>query len=81
MVTVVASVATTVNVDEPPAVIEAGAAEMVTVGADVLSPDPVEPHPASTRRNEKLIARGERIERKGREARTFFMVMSFLCFG
>jgi hypothetical protein len=30
----VAFVATTVNVDEPPAVIEAGEAEMVTVGAE-----------------------------------------------
>jgi hypothetical protein len=83
MITVVAFVAATVNVEDcPAAVIEAGLALMVTVGDDVTgSPGPVLPHPASSRRNEKLIASGERMERKGRETRTFFMVRSFLCSG
>jgi len=75
MTTLVAFVAATVNVEDWPAVMDAGLALMVTVGADVTgSPGPVLPHPASSRRNEKPIASGERMERKGRETRTFFMV-------
>jgi hypothetical protein len=83
MVTAVAFVAATVNVEAwPAAVMDAGLALMVTVGDEVVgSPGPVLPHPASSRRNEKLIASGERMERKGRETRTFFMVKSFLCSG
>jgi hypothetical protein len=37
IVTVVAFAAATVSVDEPPAVIEAGFAEIVTVGADAVT--------------------------------------------
>ena len=79
-VTVVAFVAATVNVEEAPAVIDVGLAVIVTVGA-VVSPGPTEPHPASTRSNEKVAASGERIERKGRETRTLIMVVTFLYSG
>jgi hypothetical protein len=75
MVTLVAPVAVTVNVEDCPAVIDAGVAVIVTTGATDVSPGPTEPHPASSRSIEKVIARGERIERKGRQARTFFMVV------
>jgi hypothetical protein len=72
-------VAATVNVEEPPAAIDVGLAVIVTVGAVV--PGPMEPHPASTRSNEKVAASGERMKRKGRETRTLIMVVTFLCSG
>jgi hypothetical protein len=82
MVTVVALVATTVNVEVFPATIEDGLAEMVTVGAVgvvvVPVPAPTVPQPARTRNSENIIARGESIEWRGRETRTFMMVLSFL---
>jgi hypothetical protein len=80
-VTWVALPATTVNVEEPPAVIDAGLAVMLTVGAEVVaSPGPTVPHPASTKRKEKVIASGDRMARRGRETHTFFMFGSFLLF-
>jgi beta-phosphoglucomutase-like phosphatase (HAD superfamily) len=79
MVTVVAFVAATVNVEDAPAAIEAGAAEMVTVGVVVGPvPAPTEPQPASNRSDDKEIAISERIEKRGRETRTFITVLSFL---
>jgi hypothetical protein len=79
MVTAVAFVAVTVNVEEPPAAIEAGLAEIDTVGVVVGPvPAPTEPHPASSRSDDKEIAISERIEKRGRETRTFITVLSFL---
>ena len=77
IVTVVALVAATVNVDDAPAAIVVGLAEIVTVG-DVV-PAPTVPHPAITRSNDTVIARGIRIVRSGRETRSFItMLWSFL---
>ena len=63
IVTVVAFVAVTVNVDDAPAAIEAGLAVIVTVGVVVGPvPAPTEPHPASSRSDDNEIAINERIE-------------------
>jgi hypothetical protein len=85
-VTAVALVAATVNVEEPPAAIDVGFAAIVTVGAVgfcVELPGPTEPHPAASRSREQEItaAIGDRIDRRGRETRTFIIVLSFLCSG
>ena len=80
IVTVVALVAATVNVDDAPAAIVVGLAEIVTVGdvGDVV-PAPTVPHPVITRSNDNIIARGIRIVRSGRETRSFItMLWSFL---
>ena len=58
IVTVVALVAATVNVDEPPTAIEAGLAVMPTVGALVVPLKFVPPHPV----NSSGIKRPEIIE-------------------
>lgn len=77
IVTVVALVAATVNVDDAPAAMVVELAEIVTVG-DVV-PAPTVPHPVITRSNDKVIARGIRIVRSGRETRSFItMLWSFL---
>jgi len=81
-VTALALVAATVNIDELPAVIEAGLAAMFTVGVAV----PVDvllkwapPHPVNTRRsgNMNTIANGEEILRRVRWAHAFMTVFSF----
>jgi hypothetical protein len=79
-VTAVALLAATVNMDELPAVIEAGLAAMLTVGVAVgvllkLAP----PHPVNTRRsgNMNTIANGEEILRRNRWAHVFITVFSF----
>ena len=59
MVTVVAFVAATVSVEEPPAAIEVGLAEIVTVGVSV--PGCTEPHPASSKSDDKVTVISERI--------------------
>jgi hypothetical protein len=56
----VAFVAATVNVEEAPAAIEVGLAVMVTVGAS--EPGCTEPHPASSKSDDKVTANIERIE-------------------
>jgi hypothetical protein len=77
MVTVSASAAATVNVEEAPGAIDAGLAVIVTVGAPVVSPGPTLPHPARSRSREKLtnIAIEDSSECNGLEARTLFMVI------
>jgi hypothetical protein len=82
-VTPVALVATTVNVDELPAVTVVGLAVMVTVGVVVpvpVEPLPVEPHPATSRNGEQIItiAMSDSTEQRWRETRTFTMGESFL---
>jgi len=59
-VTVVAFVAVTVKVDEPPAAIEAGLAEMVTVGTGVVPMELLTPHPVKSRGSTRpgIIHRG-----------------------
>ena len=88
IVTPVAFVAATVNVDELPAATVVGLAVMVTVGAVLpvpAEPLPAEPHPATSRNGEQIItiAMSDSIEqnretRRGRETRTFTMGESFL---
>jgi hypothetical protein len=58
MVTVVALVAATVSVDDCPAVIEVGLAEMVTVG--VSEPGCTEPQPVTSKSDDKVTANNER---------------------
>lgn len=79
-VTAVALVAATVKVDAAPAATEVGFALIVTVGdVGVVVPAPTVPHPVITRSNDKVIARGMRIVRSGRETRSFItMLWSFL---
>jgi hypothetical protein len=84
-VTPVSFVAVTVNVDEPPAATVVGLAVMVTVAAVV--PAPTEPHPATSRNGEQIIAiamsdsiERNRETRRGRETRTFTMGESFYFF-
>jgi hypothetical protein len=52
-VTDVAFAAVTVKVDEPPAAIEAGLAEMVTVGGVVVPMTLLTPHPVKSTGNER----------------------------
>jgi hypothetical protein len=79
-VTALAFVAATVNMEELPALIEAGLAAMLTVGIAVevellkLAP----PHPANTRKsgNRNTIANGEEIQLRDRWAHAFITVFS-----
>ena len=74
-VTAVALAAATVNVDDAPAATVVGLAAIVTVGAVVVGvPAPTVPHPVITKSNDRVIARGIRIVRSGRETRTFITV-------
>jgi hypothetical protein len=59
-VTEVAFVAVTVKLDEPPAAIEAGLAEMVTVGAGVVPMELLTPHPVKSRGSTRpgIVQRG-----------------------
>jgi hypothetical protein len=56
----VAFAAVTVKVDEPPAAIEAGLAEMVTVGTGVVPMELLTPHPVKSRGSTRpgIIHRG-----------------------
>jgi hypothetical protein len=75
IVTAVALVAATVNVDAAPAATVVGLAAIVTVGdVGVVVPAPTVPHPVITRSNDNVIARGIRIVRSGRETRSFITV-------
>ena len=79
-VTAVALLAATVNMDELPAVIEAGLAAMLTVGVAVDVPLKLAPpHPVNTRRsgNMNTIAKGEEILLRNRWAHVFITVFSF----
>jgi hypothetical protein len=83
IVTVVAFVAVTVNVDEPPGATVVGLAVIVTVAATV--PAPTVPQPVTNRNNEQVmaIAISDSIEqnrkmRRGRGTRTVTMGLSFL---
>jgi hypothetical protein len=74
-VTAVALAATTVNVDDWPAAMVLGLADIVTVGpVGVVVPAPTVPHPVMSTSNDTVTARGIRIVRSGRETRTFITV-------